>query len=258
MRLAKKRAIVTGGASGIGYAIVERFLQEGAAVAFCDIAADTMEQATKALSTPGKKVTGVLADVTKSADCKRAVDAAVRFLGGLDILVNNAGIDVKGTVVDISEEDWERQIAVNLGGVYRMSKYALPEIIKARGGAVVNIGSIAAFLGYTGLAAYGASKGAVVQLTRNMAADFARYKVRVNSVNPGVVDTPLLEHACKAAAGPKGDWQAVKQAYLGGQLLPRAAQPSEIAAAVVYLASDEAGFVTGSALMIDGGYQIQG
>jgi dihydroanticapsin dehydrogenase len=257
MRLAKKRAIVTGGASGIGYAIVERFLKEGAAVAFCDIAADATERATKALSTPGKKVTGLLADVTKSADCKRAVDNALQFLGGLDILVNNAGIDVKGTVVDMSEEDWEKQISVNLGGVYRMSKYAVPQIINAGGGAVVNIGSIAAFLGYKGLAAYGASKGAVVQLTRNMAADFAEYKVRVNSVNPGVVDTPLLEHACKAAAGPEGDWQAVKQAYLSGQLLPRAAQPSEIAAAVVYLASDEAGFVTGSALMIDGGYQIQ-
>ena len=258
MRLAKKRALVTGGASGIGYAIVERFLKEGAAVAFCDIAADATRRANEALSAGGGRVVGFVANVSKSGDCKKAVEDSVRFLGGLDILVNNAGIDVKGTVVEISEEDWERQIAVNLGGVYRMSKYALPQIIKAGGGAVVNIGSIAGFLGYTGLAAYGASKGAVVQLTRNMAADFARYNVRVNSVNPGVVDTPLLEHACKAAAGPEGDWQAVKQAYLSGQLLPRAAQPSEIAAAVLYLASDEASFVTGSALMVDGGYQIQG
>jgi NAD(P)-dependent dehydrogenase (short-subunit alcohol dehydrogenase family) len=258
MRLANKRALVTGGASGIGYAIVERFLQEGAAVAFCDIAPEATERARKALSAVGGKVAGLVADVSNSADCRKAVDEAVRFLGGLDILVNNAGIDVKGSVVDISEEDWERQIAVNLGGVYRMSKYALPEIIKAGGGAVVNIGSIAAFLGYPRLAAYGASKGAVVQLTRNMATDFAPYNVRVNSVNPGVVDTPLLEHACKTLAGPNGDWQAVKQNYLEGQLLRRAAQPWEIAAAVLYLASDEAGFVTGSALMIDGGYQIQG
>jgi dihydroanticapsin dehydrogenase len=258
MRLANKRAIVTGGASGIGYAIVERFLQEGAAVAFCDIAAEATQRATKAQSANRGKVAGLIADVTKSADCKKFVDEAIRFLGGLDILVNNAGIDVKGNVVDISEEDWERQITVNVGGVYRMSKYALPYIIKGGGGAVVNIGSIAAFLGYTNLAAYGASKGAVVQLTRNMAADFAPHNVRVNSVNPGVVDTPLLEHACKAVAGQNGDWEAVKRAYLEGQLLPRAAKPSEIAAAVLYLASDEAGFVTGSALMVDGGYQIQG
>jgi dihydroanticapsin dehydrogenase len=139
-----------------------------------------------------------------------------------------------------------------------MSKYALPEIIAAGGGTVVNIGSIAAFLGYSRLAAYGASKGGVVQLTRSMAVDFAKHNVRVNSVNPGVVDTPLLEHACKAMAGPNGDWQAVKRDYLAGQLIPRAAQPSEIAAAVLYLASDESAFVTGSALMVDGGYQIQG
>jgi dihydroanticapsin dehydrogenase len=151
----------------------------------------------------------LIGDVSKSADASRLVSEAVKFLGGLDILVNNAGIDIKGTVVDISDEDWERQIGVNLGGVYRMSKYAVPEMIKAGGGAVVNIGSIAAFLGYSGLAAYGASKGAVVQLTRNMASDFAKHKIRVNSVNPGVVDTPLLEHACKAQAGANGDWQAM-------------------------------------------------
>lgn len=197
---------------------MERFLQESAAVVFCDINADATERAKKAFSAEGGKVTGLTADVTISADCRKAVDEAVRFLGGLDILVNNAEIDVKGSVVDISEENWERQIAVNLGGVYRMSKYALPEIIKAGGGAVVNIGSIAAFLGYPGLAAYGASTGAVVQLTRNMAVDFAQYSVRVNSVNPGVVDSPLLEHACKTLAGPTGDWQGVKRAYLGGQL----------------------------------------
>ena len=258
MRLAKKRAIVTGGASGIGHAIVERFLQEGAAVVFCDIDGDATQRTAKALSAEGKKCAGLIGDVTKSTDCKQAVDEAIRFLGGLDILVNNAGIDVKGTVVELSDEDWERQIAVNLSGVYRMSKYAVPEIIKAGGGSVVNIGSIAAFLGYPRLAAYGASKGGVVQLTRAMAVDFARHNIRVNSVNPGVVDTPLLEHACKTLAGPNGDWQAVKRDYLAGQLLPRAAQPSEIAAAVLYLASDEAAFVTGSALMIDGGYQIQG
>jgi dihydroanticapsin dehydrogenase len=258
MRLAKKRAIVTGGASGIGYAIVNRFLQEGAAVAFCDIVPDALAKAMKSFSGNGHHVLGLIADVTRSGDCKKFVDEAVRFLGGLDILVNNAGIDVKGTVTDLCEDDWERQIAVNLGGVYRMSKYAIPHIVQAGGGAVVNIGSIAGFLGYTGLAAYGASKGAVVQLTRNMAADFAKSNVRVNSVNPGVVDTPLLEHACKTIAGPNGDWEAVKRAYLEGQLLPRAAQPDEIAAAVLYLASDEATFITGSALMIDGGYQIQG
>lgn len=257
MRLKSKRALVTGGASGIGYAVVERFLQEGAAVAFADINAAGCKQTEEHFSNSGGKVRGVQGDVSKSSDAQRIVSEAATFLGGLDILVNNAGIDVKGSVVDISDEDWERQIAVNLGGVYRMSKFAIPELIKAGGGAVVNIGSIAGFLGYTGLAAYGASKGAVVQLTRNMAGDYAKHHIRVNSVNPGVVDTPLLEHACKEQAGPNGDWQAIKRMYMEGQLMKRAAKPSEIAAAVLFLASEDASFVTGAALLVDGGYAIQ-
>jgi dihydroanticapsin dehydrogenase len=256
MRLQGKRALVTGGASGIGYAIVDRFLQEGAGVAFADLNPEGTKRAEGAFSAKGK-VKGVLGDVSKAVDAQRMVGEAVSFLGGLDILVNNAGIDVKGTVVELKDEDWERQIAVNLGGVYRMSKFAIPEMMKAGGGAIVNIGSIAGFLGYTGLAAYGASKGGVVQLTRNIAGDFAKHNIRANSVNPGVVDTPLLENACKQLAGPGGDWQSIRKMYLDGQLLKRAARPSEIAAAVLYLASDEAAFVTGTALMVDGGYQIQ-
>jgi len=257
MRLENKRALVTGGASGIGYAIVERFQREGAAVAFADINAAGCRKAEGEFQAAGGKVTGLVGDVSSSEDAKQMVAEAVAFLGGLDILVNNAGIDIKGTVVTIRDEDWERQLAVNLGGVYRMSKYAIPEMIKAGGGVIVNIGSIAAFLGFSGLAAYGTSKGAVVQLTRNLAADYAPHKIRVNSVNPGVVDTPLLEHACKAQAGPGGDWQAIKQAYVDAQLLKRMAAPAEIASAVLFLASDEAGFITGTALMVDGGFAIQ-
>jgi NAD(P)-dependent dehydrogenase (short-subunit alcohol dehydrogenase family) len=256
MRLKNKRALVTGGASGIGYAIVLRFLEEGAAVAFSDINADGARRAESELRKSGN-AKAYAGDVTNSADCRRVVDEAVRFLGGLDILVNNAGIDIKGTVTDISDEDWDRQLDVNIGGVYRMSKYAVPEIIKAGGGAVVNIGSIAAFIGYTGLSAYCTSKGGVVQLTRCMAGDYAKHNIRVNSVNPGVVDTPLLEHACKAQAGPGGDWQALKASYVNAQMLDRVAQPREIANAVLFLASDEASFITGEALMVDGGLIIQ-
>jgi dihydroanticapsin dehydrogenase len=254
MRLHGKRALVTGGASGIGFAIVERFVQEGATVAFCDINAGGCAKAEARFRGKGQ-VHGIVGDVSKSADASSIVSHAVQFLGGLDVLVNNAGIDVKGNVVEISEDDWERQMAVNVGGVFRMSKYAIPEMIKAGGGAIVNIGSIAAFLGFTGLAAYGTSKGAVVQLTRNMAGDFARHNVRVNSVNPGVVDTPLLEHACRAQAGE--NWQALKQSYIDAQLLKRVAKPEEIASAVLFLASDEAGFITGTALTVDGGFAIQ-
>jgi NAD(P)-dependent dehydrogenase (short-subunit alcohol dehydrogenase family) len=256
MRLANKRALVTGGASGIGLAIVERFLAEGAAVAVCDLNGAACRAVAERLSSGDHRVAPAIGDVSKAEDARRMVAEAVAFLGGLDILVNNAGIDIKGTVVSISDEDWDRQIAVNLTGVYRMSKYALPKIIEAGRGAVVNIGSVAAFAGVAGLAAYGTSKGAVVQLTRNMAADFAPHNIRINSVNPGVVNTPLLEHACREIAGPGGDWEAVKQAYTENQLLKRPAQPAEIANAVLFLASDEASFITGTALMVDGGYSI--
>lgn len=257
MQLENKRALVTGGASGIGRAIVGRFLQEGAAVALCDIDAPACRAAGDELRVQGYRIIPLVGDVANAADAKRMVEEAVTFLGGLDILVNNAGIDTKGTVVTAADEDWDRQIAVNLTGVYRMSKYAIPEIIKAGGGAVVNVGSVAAFVGVANLAAYGASKGAVVQLTRNMASDFAADDVRVNSVNPGVVDTPLLERACRSLAGPDGDWQGVKQAYVETQLMKRAAHSSEVANAVLFLASDEASFITGTALMVDGGFSIQ-
>lgn len=256
MRLKGKRALVTGAASGIGLAITERFVQEGAAVAACDINEAGVKAVADRLRQQGYRVMATCGDVSSSRDAERMVAEAVAFLGGLDILVNNAGIDTKGTVVTADDETWERQIAVNLNGVFRMSKYAAPEIEKAGGGSIVNIGSIAAFLGYANLAAYGASKGAVVQLTRNMAVDLAAANIRVNSVNPGVVDTPLLEHACREMAGPGGDWEAVKRAYVQGQVIKRPARPEEIAAAVLFLASDEASFITGTALMVDGGFQI--
>jgi len=256
MRLKGKRALITGAASGIGLATVERFVEEGAAVAASDINAEGVRALAKRLSAAGHKVTATCGDVSKTADAKRMVEEAVAFLGGLDILINNAGIDVKGTVVSISDEDWERQIAVNLTSIQRMSKFGIPEIIKVGGGAIVNTGSIAGFLGYSNLAAYGASKGGVVQITRNIAADFAANNIRCNSVNPGVVDTPLLVHACKEVAGPGGDWEAVKKAYCAGQFIQRPAQTREIANAILFLASDEASFITGAELLVDGGFRI--
>ncbi|MBZ5539704.1 MAG: glucose 1-dehydrogenase [Acidobacteriia bacterium] len=256
MRLKGKRALITGAASGIGLAAAERFVEEGAAVAAADINAEGVRALAKRLSAAGHKVGATSGDVSKTGDAKRMVEEAVAFLGGLDILINNAGIDVKGTVVSISDEDWERQIAVNLTSIQRMSKFAIPEMSKAGGGAIVNTGSIAGFLGYSNLAAYGASKGGVVQITRNIVADFAASNIRCNSVNPGVVNTPLLVHACKEVAGPGGDWEAVAKAYCAGQFIQRPAEPREIANAILFLASDEASFITGAELLVDGGFRI--
>lgn len=256
MRLQGKRALVTGAASGIGLATVERFVEEGAAVVAADINAEGARVLAQRLSSARQKVWATSGDVSKTADAQRMVGEAVQHLGGLDILINNAGIDVKGSVVDISDENWDRQIAVNLTSIQRMCKFAIPEMIKCGGGSIVNTGSIAGYLAYSGLAAYGASKGGVVQITRNIVADFAAQNIRCNSVNPGVVNTPLLVHACKEVAGPGGDWEAVAKAYCAGQFIQRPAEPREIANAILFLASDEASFITGADLLVDGGFRI--
>ena len=255
MRLKGKRALVTGGAAGIGYAIVERFLQEGAAVAFCDINAEGCSRAVAQLSGKGK-VKGIVGDVAKSSDAQRIVEQAAAFLGGLDILVNNAGIEIQRPILDTSDEDWERQMAVNAGGVYRMSKFAVPVLIKAGGGSIVNIGSIAGFLGFKSLGGYGASKSAMAQFTRHMASEFAEHKIRVNSVNPGVVDTPMMEASARALAPPGVDWREVTEMFLGRQLIRRPGSAAEIAYAVLFFVDDEAGFITGTDLTVDGGFTV--
>lgn len=255
MRLEGKRALVTGGASGIGRAVVERFLKEGAAVAFADIDAAGCK-ATGAALQPKGRIFGTVGDVSKTADAQRIVQESVAFLGGLDILVNNAGTGIKGTVVELDDDEWERQIAVNLSSVYRMSKYAVPEMIKAGSGSIVNIGSVAGFVWFSGYAAYGASKGGVIQLTRNMAGDFAPHNIRVNSVNPGVIDTPLLQRSMQIAVGAGGDPNVIRHAFEDAHLLKRLGTPDEVANAVLFLASDEALFVTGSALVVDGGFIV--
>ncbi|MFB3812620.1 MAG: SDR family NAD(P)-dependent oxidoreductase [Terriglobales bacterium] len=257
MRLKSKRALVTGGAAGVGYAIVERFLEEGAAVAFCDVNAEGCRKAVTGLSRYAPKLKGIIGNVSTSATAQQIVKEAVDFLGGLDILVNNAAVDLQRDLMQTSDEEWDRLLRVNLGGVFYMSKAAVPAMIDAGGGSIVNFGSIAAFRGFKGMAAYGASKGGVVQLTRNMAGEFAEYNIRVNSINPGAVDTPMFRQACKVVAGPGGDWEAVKQATADCQLLKRVASPAQIASAVLFLVSDEAAFITGAALMADGGWSVR-
>ncbi len=257
MRLKGKRALVTGGAAGIGHAIVERFLDEGAAVVFCDINECACRTAEAQFSKDNNKVHGIVGDVSKSASVQHVVKEAVAFLGGLDILVNNAGVFVANSFLDCTDDEWEHELGVNVGGVFRMSKHSAPWLIQAGGGSIVNIGSISAFLGFKGGFAYGTSKGAVVQMTRNMAAELAPHNVRVNSVNPGVVDTRIIEHARDAGHGPGDDWEAARQSYIRRQLLERPATPAEVASAVLFLASDEASFITGTALMVDGGCAVK-
>jgi NAD(P)-dependent dehydrogenase (short-subunit alcohol dehydrogenase family) len=253
MRFDKKRALVTGGASGIGRAIVERFVREGAAVAICDIQSGAARALASTLSAQGGHVIAIAGDVSQLDNAQRMVAEAVASLGGLEILINNAGIETVGSVTSANDEEWERQIAVNLNGVYRMSRFAIPEIIRAGGGAIVNIASVGGLVAVREFSAYGASKAAVVQLTRSMAADYAEYGIRVNCVCPGPVETPLLERACQRVQGST-DPAEVKRMYASLTLLKRIARPEEIASCVAFLASDEASYVTGAALVADGGF----
>jgi len=256
MRFLNKRALVTGGASGIGRAVVERFIAEGAAVAIADLDGEAARTFADALRARGARVVAVVGDVSRIEDAERMVAEAVAFLGGLDILINNAGIETVGSVTTARDDEWEQQIAVNLHSVYRMSRFAIPEIIRAGGGAIVNIASIGGLVAVREFSAYGASKAAVIQLTRSMAADYAEHGIRVNCICPGPVDTPLLERACRRVCGERNP-QEVRQMYASLTLLKRIAQPEEIASCVAFLASDEASYVTGAVLIADGGFTAQ-
>lgn len=252
MRLQNKRALVTGGASGIGLAIAHRLVKEGARVVIADV---NEQEARRVVGQSDGKIGMTIGDVSKLADAERMVGETVRQLGGLDILINNAGIETYGSVTTAHDQDWERQININLNGVYRISRFAVPEIIAAGGGAVLNLGSIGGLSAVKEYSAYGASKAAVIQLTRSMAADYADNNIRVNCICPGPVDTPMLRRACQRLGGDNPD--EIRQLYAGGTLLGRVAQPEEIASAALFLVSDEASYITGVALPVDGGFTAQ-
>ncbi|NBE52596.1 SDR family NAD(P)-dependent oxidoreductase [Streptomyces boluensis] len=239
--LAGRTALVTGGASGIGRATAELLAARGALVTVLDLDPST--------------VTGPLlarrADVTDDTEVRTAVAAAVEEMGGLDILVNNAGIGAQGTVEDNDDTQWQRVLDVNVLGIVRTSRAALPHLRARAGGAIVNTCSIAATAGLPQRALYSASKGAVLSLTLAMAADHVREGVRVNCVNPGTVDTPWVGRLLDAAPDPAAERAALQARQPTGRLVTAA----EVAAAIAYLASPAAGATTGTALAVDGGMQ---
>jgi NAD(P)-dependent dehydrogenase (short-subunit alcohol dehydrogenase family) len=247
-RLAGKVAIVTGAASGIGKATAILFAQEEAAVVLVDIS-DSGREVAGEISKKGGRALFVRADVTHAADCRAAVERTIEEFGRVDILFNNAGIIRRASVLDTTEEEWDRVMAVNVKSIFLMSKAAIPAMVRAGGGTIVNTGSGWGLSGGRSAASYCASKGAVVNLTRAMALDHADDHVRVNCVCPGDTDTPMLrEEARQLGQDP--------MAFLKGSAtrpLGRMGRPEEIARAVLFLASDAASFVTGTALVVDGG-----
>jgi NAD(P)-dependent dehydrogenase (short-subunit alcohol dehydrogenase family) len=237
--------VITGAARGIGRAVASRCIGEGARVVVVDLDPETGGSVARELGAEA----GVVADVTAGAAVAAAVAAANEALGGLDGLINNAGIPMAGAVHDLGEDDWDRVLAVDLKSVYLMSRAAWPHLIAAGGGAIVSTGSIAGMWGTEGQAGYAAAKAGTIMLTKCLALDGAREGIRANCVSPGFVRTPMLEAYLAAQADPEHAESAI-----GARVpLGRLGRPVDLADAFVYLASDEASWVTGTNLVVDGG-----
>ena len=245
LRLEGKSAIVTGAGRGIGKAIARKYAQEGARVLLCDIVPERTQAAAQELRQYGD-VHAFSGDVSTAAFCDALVQQAVTLFGELHVLVNNAGIALFGSFLDHSEEMWDRTMAVNLKSMFLLSQRAARVMIQqGKGGAIVNMASTNGLMGERDLVAYNASKGGVVLLTKTMAIELAAYNIRVNCVAPGLIRTEL--------ASEGGVDETFLQAYLQKIPLRRQGMPEEVAGLFAYLASDEASFITGDAVVIDGG-----
>ncbi len=253
MRLKDKVAIVTGAGAGIGQAVAEVFCEEGAKVVAADIDADSVEQAARAIRSKGGAVFPVHADIAQEEQARRISDEAVKAFGQVNILVNNAATFVlKG--FDATVEDWRRSLGVNVIGTTMVTKYAVDRMKAFGGGAIVNLASISSFVAQPNFFAYSATKAAILQLTRNMAMDLAPFSVRVNCVCPGTILTAASSRHMKNVGMTFEQFNAEEGAKT---FLKRVGQPREVAYPILFLASDEASYITGTSLMIDGGYTAQ-
>tara|TARA_Y100000780_G_scaffold122999_1_gene110745 strand:+ start:1444 stop:2214 length:771 start_codon:yes stop_codon:yes gene_type:complete len=256
MRLENKVALITGGGSGIGRACAEMFAREGARVAVSDISLERAQATTQFVTSHGGEAIAISGDVSVGDDAQNMVSATVEKFGKLDVLVNSAGVSARNAMPKGSspEEVWDKVIDVNLKGTYMVSWHAMPEMAKSGGGSIINLSSIMGLVGYPvgmggGFNPYNPSKGGVVQFTRNLAIDSASKNVRVNCICPGYVETDLTSALTKDAEA----LSRLETLHPIGRL----GQPEEIAYAALYLASDESGFVTGTPLVVDGGYTAQ-
>lgn len=241
-----KVAIITGGASGIGRATAQLFVREGAKVVIADLNREAGQETVQQI---GNQVIFEPADVTCAADCERVVQRAVREVGGIHILFNNAGIIQRASILELNEEDWDRVMAVNVKSIFLLSRLIIPIMAKAGGGTIINMASGWGVAGGPRAAAYCASKGAVVLLTKAMAIDHGPQNIRVNCVCPGDTDTDML----RREAQQLGTKEERFLADSANRPLGRLGKPVEIAHAALYLASDASSFVTGTALVVDGG-----
>ncbi len=247
--LAGKRALITGAASGIGRATALLFAREGAAISIVDLDEAGGQAVAQLIGDEGVPAVVVPCDVTQGAECEQAVQRTMGELGGLDILFNSAGIVRRATVLETTETEWDRVMTVNVKSLFLMSKYAIPIMAEAGGGVIINVASGWGLVGGPKAAAYCASKGAVVLLTKAMAIDHGGQNIRVNCICPGDIDTPLLRDEARQLGEPVDRFlvQAAERP------LKRIGAPEDVAQAALYLASDVSSFVTGAALVVDGG-----
>lgn len=246
-----KVALVTGAASGIGRESALAFARKGAKVVVADITVDGGEATVKMIKDAGSEALFVKADVSKWADVQALVDTTVATYGRLDFAHNNAGIEgMANPCAECTEENWDKTIAINLTGVFYCCKAELPQMLKQGGGAIVNTASVAGLVGFAGIPAYTASKHGVNGLTKQIALDYAKENIRVNSVCPGIIHTPMIDRFT-------GGDPAVLAAFTSTEPVGRLGEPSEVADAVVYLCSDEASFVTGINMPVDGAFVAQ-
>jgi NAD(P)-dependent dehydrogenase (short-subunit alcohol dehydrogenase family) len=247
--LQSKVTLITGGASGIGRATALLFAREGASVIIVDLNESAGNQVAKEISVGGGRAKFLKADVTKADDCKRLVDGTIADFGRIDILFNNAGIIRRSTVVGLSEEDWDRVMDVNVKSIFLMSRLVIPVMARQGGGSIINTASGWGLTGGAKAAVYCASKGAVVLLTKAMAVDHGPQNIRVNCICPGDTDTGMLRNEAQQLGEARDNFLA----EAARRPLGRVGKPEEIAQAALYLASDASSFVTGTALVVDGG-----
>lgn len=252
-RLIDKVALVTGGGSGIGRATTVRFAAEGAAVGVLDLSAEAAAETVATVEEEGGRALALAADVSNARQVGEAVDALVAEYGRLDVLYNNAGVDSRGSVSVAREDDWDRCFAVNVKGTFLTSKAALRHL--GEGSSIINQASVAGLVGVMNFAAYCSAKGAVIALTRSMAVDLAARRIRVNVICPGTVFTPLMEPMLVARGD--GDMELGLQRTLVKYPIGRLGTPDDIANVALFLASDEAAFMTGSVVTPDGGMTAQ-
>ena len=252
MRLAGKSAAVTGAASGIGRETALRFAAEGAAVVCADRDPDGAGAVAASIVADGGSALAVTADITSERDAVRLVDQAIEAYGTIEVLVNNAGVTILGGVAELTEADWQREIDINLSGAYRVSKAFWPHFVAAGGGVILSTASIAGVVGVRQDAAYVASKAGLIMLTRCMALDGAPLGIRANCICPGFVHTPMFDDYLAEQPDPEVSLERAA----GRTPLGRIGTPRDIADGFVYLASDDARWITGTSLIIDGGLTI--